>query len=765
MTGSDADQAGAQITPTDTVPGVPKGAQPQPSHPAAAQEFSRIYWELLGRAPTPEEDRVQSGRSAVDVALEVSHSDEFRRRIRSVGEDDVRRLYREFLGREPESSQVVAARMGRSPIDVAVEIGRSEEAARKLFLRPENLAQLQRVLAPASPAPQQWFQEYARIIRVHGIDPFAVFGYLHRMGLHEAGLRVENQELLSSLQGSGRRLRNFGSKVTLVVPTVDSEHFIEHVINFYAGLGVPVLFAVDRRTRDRTRCVIARKGAVAIEAAGDDPRVEALIADIVTQVGTEWILRLDDDELPTPAMLEFVDQAVEGPTGFAWGFPRAHLRYEATCGQLQYSQFPLDDSDRQFRLFALAGFEPDQQLHSSGFVAKERRAARPDAFLLHFDWVLRSFAERLQKLQAYERQDRARARALSHIKLYESVPESWHMFMPLPDDRYRNMAERLNRLQDPARAAAPQPLPAPQIARSQDPDFRPVFRGLWLGDGLSPLHRACLQSFVKRGWSFELYTYGPLDAGPGIELRDAAEIISEDQIFYFSDPLTGGRDIGPFSDLFRAKLLLDKGGWWCDVDTICLSNEIPHLRYAWSREWPLSDPNEVSNGLIACPAGDPLMQELHNRCRAAAAESLTWRQQLGNRIFSSCLVDLHLPLDMSGSYEVFCPLVWVETFKMWLPDFTEELSERISSSYFIHVYCTMAKVIGIDLSVLPPAGSFLDKVFQKFGDATDRDRPRYDSGTVKGMVRRYFLEDPSRIGWLRLASREDVLEKLELPAV
>src|SRR6476660_7068055 len=102
-----------------------------------------------------------------------------------------------------------------------------------------------------------------------------------------------------------------------------------------------------------------------------------------------------------------------------------------------------------------------------------------------------------------------------------------------------------------------------------------VFQGFWHGPPLGPLRQACLNSFVRMGHRFELYTYGPLPVPAGVVLKEAEKIIPLAEVFYYENPRTGSKDLGPFSDLFRFKLLSERGGWWSDVDTICLSPDIP----------------------------------------------------------------------------------------------------------------------------------------------------------------------------------------------
>ena len=90
-------------------------------------------------------------------------------------------------------------------------------------------------------------------------------------------------------------------------------------------------------------------------------------------------------------------------------------------------------------------------------------------------------------------------------------------------------------------------------------------QSLWIGDSLSELEALCIRSFLFHGHPFHLYTYGNVDNIPeGTVIRDASEIIAEDQIYRVRDSLA------IFSDQFRWELLSREGGCWVDMDMICL---------------------------------------------------------------------------------------------------------------------------------------------------------------------------------------------------
>lgn len=91
---------------------------------------------------------------------------------------------------------------------------------------------------------------------------------------------------------------------------------------------------------------------------------------------------------------------------------------------------------------------------------------------------------------------------------------------------------------------------------------------LWVNGELSKLERLSLSSFVKNGFSVNLWTYNSqINSPEGVRVRDARDIVSEDKVFY-----SKSGSLAPFSDLFRYKVLLEEPGLWCDADVICLTS-------------------------------------------------------------------------------------------------------------------------------------------------------------------------------------------------
>ena len=92
-----------------------------------------------------------------------------------------------------------------------------------------------------------------------------------------------------------------------------------------------------------------------------------------------------------------------------------------------------------------------------------------------------------------------------------------------------------------------------------------IINGLWVGNKLGVLHKACVESFIRNNHLYLLYTYEEISNLPdNVVIMDANEIIPKELIYKFDNSYAG------FSDLFRNCLLYYKGGWYVDLDIYSL---------------------------------------------------------------------------------------------------------------------------------------------------------------------------------------------------
>ena len=96
------------------------------------------------------------------------------------------------------------------------------------------------------------------------------------------------------------------------------------------------------------------------------------------------------------------------------------------------------------------------------------------------------------------------------------------------------------------------------------------FASFWHGT-LNPFAYACLASFAQAGASLRVFSYDPrLDLPPGVRLEDASAICP-DQSLTRRFIANGKPSIATFADMFRYRMIRDRGYCWVDTDILCLT--------------------------------------------------------------------------------------------------------------------------------------------------------------------------------------------------
>lgn len=271
-----------------------------------------------------------------------------------------------------------------------------------------------------------------------------------------------------------------------------------------------------------------------------------------------------------------------------------------------------------------------------------------------------------------------------------------------------------------------------------------------------------MRSFLRNGHKYRLFSYQELLVPEGVQLLDASAILPESDIFFFRGFLgSQENDVGPFSDLFRYKLLMDIGGWYVDVDTLCRTSEIPSTR-AWAQENPSVLGDVIVNGAqMYLEKGDPLARILFERCRAIGVTSER-REDWGPNLLTKVIVSEMLPLNVTGTSRTFYPIDWIAAFSLVMPKYRTYVIERTSSAWFVAAYQSFFKACGIDLSRTPPRGSYLfnfynEYAFDKMGSSI------YKEDEIVFLVREFFRKNADwAIPQVVRAVGDDVVRMLDL---
>lgn len=191
-----------------------------------------------------------------------------------------------------------------------------------------------------------------------------------------------------------------------------------------------------------------------------------------------------------------------------------------------------------------------------------------------------------------------------------------------------------------------------------------VVNGLWLGRDLELLEELTLRSFTRFGHEFHLWHYWPITGitiPKGVVLRDGNEILPESKIFRYPKmilPFGEGSFVG-FSEIFRYKVLYEKGGWWSDLDITCLKplDEIAD-DYFFRNHGVLS----VVGNIMKVPPKSELMEKCFERAEKEVNEHQTdWHHAIRILCFYIELLGLskyiHTDACNLDRYDVIWPMM------------------------------------------------------------------------------------------------------------
>ena len=168
------------------------------------------------------------------------------------------------------------------------------------------------------------------------------------------------------------------------------------------------------------------------------------------------------------------------------------------------------------------------------------------------------------------------------------------------------------------------------------------------------MEQLCLKSFLAQGHEFHLYVYQNTTGVPeGVTIRDANEILPSSNIFVY----THQASYSGFSNFFRYKLLLERGGYWVDTDMVCLRPFDFTQDYVFSSEFHNKKP-VPNTGVIKAPQGSPVMQYAWDICRQKDPAQLSWGET-GPSLMRSA-IETHGLLSSVTSPETLCPIAFAD---------------------------------------------------------------------------------------------------------
>lgn len=247
----------------------------------------------------------------------------------------------------------------------------------------------------------------------------------------------------------------------------------------------------------------------------------------------------------------------------------------------------------------------------------------------------------------------------------------------------------------------------------------PVIQSLWIGNSLSSMERLCISSFLANGHPFHLYVYDDMQNVPeGTLLKDASKVISPDRIFKYK----ARASYAGFANLFRYRLLLEKGEYWVDTDVVCLSplNSASNYVFTSIQEPKLpifgTGISKIQNFLIKSPAGAEIMDYCYTEASKRDPAELKWGDT-GPRLFKTAVEKFGLESHIEKP-DLFCPVHW-RNWNRFITDslyavWKEKFRFALSGTKTLHLWNEMWRLNGVDKDGVFPRNCIYEQLKRRY---------------------------------------------------
>lgn len=246
----------------------------------------------------------------------------------------------------------------------------------------------------------------------------------------------------------------------------------------------------------------------------------------------------------------------------------------------------------------------------------------------------------------------------------------------------------------------------------------PIIQSLWIGDRLSVMEQLSISSFLKNGHSFHLYVYDELKGVPdGVVLLDANKIVRREKIFKYKDYAS----YAGFADLFRYRLLLEKGGYWIDTDVVCLKPFQLECDYVFAsekfRKFFLTRPRLCrASCVIKAPVGSRIMEYCYAESAKRDLRELFWGE-LGPVLLTIAVKKFGLECHVART-EIFCPInpwQWKRSISgSFITIWKEKKKMATHGSHAVHLWNEMWRRSGVDKDADFPKNSLYEQLKRRY---------------------------------------------------
>jgi hypothetical protein len=202
-----------------------------------------------------------------------------------------------------------------------------------------------------------------------------------------------------------------------------------------------------------------------------------------------------------------------------------------------------------------------------------------------------------------------------------------------------------------------------------------------------------------------------------VRLEDAREICTDESLTrrFFANRKPS---IATFADMFRYRMIRDKGYCWVDTDVLCLKKPaFGGDGGIFCRQADAVGTSLVNNAVLRLPTSHPALAELVAAAEAAIDVDQRWGA-IGPFLLTPVLTKYGL-YDRALASHVCYPIEPEQFWKLFLPAYRDWADDAARGATFVHLWGEAIVWSGYDFWACPPAGSYLHEAFRRV-DALDR---------------------------------------------
>ena len=212
---------------------------------------------------------------------------------------------------------------------------------------------------------------------------------------------------------------------------------------------------------------------------------------------------------------------------------------------------------------------------------------------------------------------------------------------------------------------------------------------------------------MDHGHPFHLYVYGDVENVPaGTVVRHGTEILPAREIFCYQRG-HGKGSVAAFSDCFRYKLLLERGGWWSDMDVVCMRPLNLPEEHVLGYERAIHGGMNVGTGVMKAPAGSPLTRYCWQRALQADRARLVWGD-IGPRLVTEAVGKVDVPVQILGP-AAFYPI------DAWRVRDLVSTPQMPGRCYTVHLWHALWSREYLDPDAIYDGGCIYEQLKQRYG--------------------------------------------------